>query len=375
MGMNSLKHLVSAILFASLLLGCGSGDSNSGLDKSRTEITEDSEALTVAEPSTETVDDDEESVVDELNLVEQTANSLRVTAPNGGEKWTTGKSYAIKWKRKKGNTVRIRLLKSGKHYKWISKKTKNDGKHIWKIPATVATGSAYKIKIVFKGNKKIFDTSNKNFKITNADSLEVISPNGGETWKKGSVVSIKWEKGSIGGKVGVYLYKSGKRYRTITVNTANDGKESWTVPTTLATGSAYKVRVQSKTAPTNSDFSDRNFTISAPIVTLSCNASSASESGGKIACTLELSSSTTKTVKIKTAYSGSATAGTDYSGNKTTHTISAGKTSTSWTLTGKSDTKTEGNETIVINVTSVTNAKESDTQRESITLTDSESTW
>ena len=375
MGVNSLKHLVSAILFASLLFGCSGGDSTSGLDQSRTEITEDSEALTVAEPSTETVDDDEESVVDELNLVEQTANSLKVTTPNGGEKWTTGKSYAIKWKRKKGYTVRIRLLKSGKHYKWISKKTKNDGKHIWKIPATVATGSAYKIKIIFKGNKKIFDTSNKNFKITNADSLEVISPNGGETWKKGSVVSIKWEKGSIGGKVGVYLYKSGKRYRTITVNTANDGKESWTVPTTLATGSAYKVRVQSKTTPTNSAFSDRNFTISAPIVTLSCNASSASESGGKIACTLELSSSTTKTVKIKTAYSGSATAGTDYSGNKTTHTISAGKTSTSWTLTGKSDTKTEGDETIVINVTSVTNAKESGTQRESITLTDSESTW
>jgi len=102
LGVKSLKHLVSAILFASLLFGCSGGDSTSGLDQSRTEITEDSEALTVAEPSTETVDDDEESVVDELNLVEQTANSLRVTAPNGGEKWTTGKSYAIKWKRKKG---------------------------------------------------------------------------------------------------------------------------------------------------------------------------------------------------------------------------------------------------------------------------------
>ena len=373
--MNSLKHLVSAILFASLLFGCSGGDSTSGLDQSRTEITEDSEALTVAEPSTETVDDDEESVVDELNLVEQTANGLKVTAPNGGEKWTAGKHYAIKWKRKKGNTVTIRLLKSGKHYRWISKNTENDGKHIWRIPATVPTGSAYKIKIVFKGDKKIFDTSNKNFKITNADSLEVISPNGGETWKKGSVVSIKWEKGSIGGKVRVYLYKSGKRYRTITVNTANDGKHIWRVPATLATGSAYKVWVQSKTAPTYSDFSDGNFTITPSLVTLSCNASSASESGGKIACTLELSSSTTKTVKIKTAYSGSATAGTDYTNAVKTHTISAGKTSTSWTLTGKSDSWTEGDETIVINVTSVTNAKESGTQRESITLTDSESTW
>ena len=34
MGVNSLKHLVSAILFASLLLGCGGGDSSSGVDNS-----------------------------------------------------------------------------------------------------------------------------------------------------------------------------------------------------------------------------------------------------------------------------------------------------------------------------------------------------
>ena len=108
--MNSLKHLVSATLFASLLFGCSGGDSSSGLDKSRTEITEDSEALTVAEPSTEIVDDDEESVVDELNLVEQTASSFKVTTPNGGQKWTTGKSYAIKWsKGKAGATVKIQL--------------------------------------------------------------------------------------------------------------------------------------------------------------------------------------------------------------------------------------------------------------------------
>ncbi len=492
--MRKTAYLLLAAVSASLLFGCSGGDSSSGVDQSRTDITEESEELTVdesstpiteesAEPSIEIIDEDEELFVDESDLVEQTASSFKVTTPNGGQKWTTGKSYAIKWtKGKAGATVKIQLLKSNKHYKWISKKTKNDGKLVWKIPTTVVTSSAYKIKITSVKNKNVFDTSNKTFKITKAtsggtlkvttpncgqkwttgksyaikwskgnagakvkilllkngkaykwiskstandgkhtwkipatvatgsaykikitstskktvtdssnsnfritkavdddDSLEVISPNGGETWKKGSVVSIKWEKGSIGGKVGVYLYKSGKRYKTITANTANDGERSWTVPTTLATGSAYKVRVQSKTTPTKRDDSDRNFTISGsssktPTVTLSCNASSASESGGKIACTLELSSSTTKTVTIKTAYSGSATAGTDYSGNRTTHTISAGKTSTSWTLTGKSDTKTEGNETIVINVTSVTNAKESGTQRESITLTDGKST-
>ena len=95
------------------------------------------------------------------------AGTLKVTSPNGGQKWNTDKKYVVKWK--KGNAgafIKIQLLKSNKHYKWISKKTKNDGKHPWKVPASVATGSAYQIKIVSTKNKRVFDKSNKNFTIT-----------------------------------------------------------------------------------------------------------------------------------------------------------------------------------------------------------------
>ena len=95
------------------------------------------------------------------------AGTLKVTSPNGGQKWKTGKKYAIKWsKGNAGTHVKIQLLKSNKHYKWVTKKTKNDGKHPWKVPASVATGSAYKIKIVSTKNKKVFDKSNQNFTIT-----------------------------------------------------------------------------------------------------------------------------------------------------------------------------------------------------------------
>ena len=98
-----------------------------------------------------------------------------------------------------GAFVKIQLLKSGKHYKWITKKTRNDGKHPWKIPASVTTGSGYAIKITSRTKKTVTDTSNSTFTITNSsggnddddDSLEVISPNGGESWKKGDFVSIE----------------------------------------------------------------------------------------------------------------------------------------------------------------------------------------
>ena len=85
------------------------------------------------------------------------AGTLKVTSPNGGQKWKTGKNYAVKWDKGNGGThVKIQLLKSNKHNKWISKKTKNDGRHVWKVPASVATGSAYKIKISSRNHGKVF---------------------------------------------------------------------------------------------------------------------------------------------------------------------------------------------------------------------------
>ncbi|SVB57020.1 uncharacterized protein METZ01_LOCUS209874, partial [marine metagenome] len=68
------------------------------------------------------------------------AGTLTVTTPNGGQKWTTGKKYTIKWR--KGNAgahVKIQLLKSGKAYKTIKAKTKNDGAFDWTIPTSVTT--------------------------------------------------------------------------------------------------------------------------------------------------------------------------------------------------------------------------------------------
>ncbi len=200
------------------------------------------------------------------------AGTLKVTTPNGGQKWETGKKYAIKWvKGNAGGTVKIQLLKSGKHHKWIAKKTKNDGRYTWKIPTTVDSGSAYKVKIVSVKNKKVFDKSNKNFTISktggdsdgdNTSTLKVTTPNGGETWKPGTKYAIKWDKGNAGKFVRLFLLKStGKRYKTISKKTKNDGKHPWKVPATITTGSAYKIRVQAVTDTTVRDDSDSNFTI------------------------------------------------------------------------------------------------------------------
>ncbi|SVD08502.1 uncharacterized protein METZ01_LOCUS361356, partial [marine metagenome] len=107
-----------------------------------------------------------------------------------------------------------------------------------------------------------------------------------------------------------------------------------------------------------------------PEVSIACTPIKVSEDGGESTCTLTLSKQTTKKVSIKTTYSGTATAGTDYSGHVATHIITAGKTSTSWNLVGTKDSTVEGDESLVVHISTVKNATEKGKQRSTITLTE-----
>jgi hypothetical protein len=107
--------------------------------------------------------------------------TLKVTTPNGGQKWSTGKEYTLKWnKGNAGSFVKIELLKSGKAYKTIIVKTKNDGRHRWEIPSSVPTGRAYKIKVTSVSKQTVKDQSDNNFTITKTSTTSSESSSGGE---------------------------------------------------------------------------------------------------------------------------------------------------------------------------------------------------
>ena len=92
--------------------------------------------------------------------------AMTAIQPNGGESWKPGKKHLIKWsKANAGKYVKIQLLKSGKPYKTIQAKTKNDGKYRWEIPSSVKSGSEYQIKIISTTKKTISDVSDKTFEI------------------------------------------------------------------------------------------------------------------------------------------------------------------------------------------------------------------
>jgi C1A family cysteine protease len=224
-------------------------------------------------------------------------SSITITSPNGGETWKRGTSQTITWDYagSPGSTVTIVLMKGSTVAGTIKDSTPigsgGKGSYTWPISSsgTGGTGSDYKVSIQSISQPTIKDTSNNYFTLTSATtaietttpSITVTSPNGGETWKRGTSQTITWDyTGSPGSAVTIVLMKGSTVAGTIKDNTSigSGGKGSYTWPIsssgTGGTGSDYKVSVQSISQPTIKDTSNNYFTLASATATASITVTS-----------------------------------------------------------------------------------------------------
>ena len=197
----------------------------------------------------------------ELVLIPKEPPSITVTSPNGGEVLVAGGSRSITWTSSGnvGSTVNIELLKGGVLYRTIDT-TPNDGEFNMNV---FNPGTDYKIRITSVTYPEITDTSDNSFTIVSDEDprIHVTSPNGGETWVKGSTHSITWTgSGNLGLNYNIELLKGGIVYQTLTT-TANHQSFSWTLLSSYETGMDYKIRISSAISPEIRDTSDNPFTI------------------------------------------------------------------------------------------------------------------
>ena len=136
--------------------------------------------------------------------------------------------------------------------------------------------------------------------------ISVISPNGGETWEKGSTHNITWAyAGDPGAQVKIQLLKAGKVVKTIAaaVSSGQDGQGSytWTIPAGQASGKDYKIKVISTTKSWCVDESDNPFSIQAPppITVLAPNGGENWKVGSKVTVTWKYTVDIGATVKIE----------------------------------------------------------------------------
>ncbi len=201
--------------------------------------------------------------------------SIILNTPNGGEKWQAGLKKTISWSYSgsPGSFVSLQLYKAGSLIQTIISSTSvgsgGSGSYSWNIPTTLVNGSDYKIKVASSSNSSCYDYSNNNFSIsggTDPPSMTVTSPNGGETWQKGSTRNITWSfTGDPGSNVKIQLYRRGSLNSTIasSVSTGSSGQGSyaWTIPGSLVEEQTYTVKISSLENSSISDASNSYFTI------------------------------------------------------------------------------------------------------------------
>ena len=103
-------------------------------------------------------------------------------------------------------------------------------------------------------------------KTSSSGTLSVTSPNGGETWQRGTSHTVTWSySGSTGSTVKIVLVKAGTEVGTIassvSIGSSGKGSYTWPISTTGLTGNDFKVSVQSITQPTIKDLSNNYFTL------------------------------------------------------------------------------------------------------------------
>ena len=141
-----------------------------------------------------------------------------ISSPNGGEQMTVGNTYTITWTSAGTNVsvVNIDLYKSGSYSASIAYDASNNGSMSWTVPATMAAGTDYKIRVYHIMYSNNFDESNSTFTIVVPVSAPAAPPIG--YWKfdgngtneiagNPSAVTVGGAAfKSSGGKFGGYLY-------------------------------------------------------------------------------------------------------------------------------------------------------------------------
>jgi len=186
-----------------------------------------------------------------------------ILKPNGGEAWGAGTVQDITWE--PGDTVatpevRLGLHKADEFVDWIVRRTENDGLYKWVVPTDLECTDSYTIRLQSYTDSELNDLSDGPFAIL---PLTLTAPNGGETWQMGSVQALTWlsNADAVGADVRLGLHQGLDFLDWIVRRTANDGRYSWLLPTTLEPDVTYRIRVQSYTDAAIKDYGDFEFAI------------------------------------------------------------------------------------------------------------------
>lgn len=187
--------------------------------------------------------------------------SLTLNAPNGGEIWNVGAAQNITWTAVSIQNIKIEYsFNNGASWNTIAGSVlASTGLYSWNVPNTPSTNC--KIRISDINAPAMMDESNNVFTIFLPPSIQVLSPNGAESWIVGTNKNITWTS-SVVDKVKIeFSSNSGSTWSVVAPSVvAAIGSFAWTVP--AAVSNNCLIRISDTANAALNDISNAAFSIS-----------------------------------------------------------------------------------------------------------------
>ncbi len=184
--------------------------------------------------------------------------TLKLTTPQGGERYGYGEQIAIEWTKSLVSAVRL-LFSADGGTRWDTLASGITAlSYAWQVPAVAATRALLRVEDT--ADATVFDQSQP-FAI-GEPVLQLLAPNGGERWTVGSRQQIRWYSDFVNRIRIDYSTDGGQSWRTVRLTyDATAQSYEWVVPNT-PTDQAL-VRLQNRGNPSQVVHSAAPFVIEA----------------------------------------------------------------------------------------------------------------
>ncbi|UXD86831.1 Ig-like domain-containing protein [Thalassolituus hydrocarboniclasticus] len=226
------------------------------------------------------------------------------------------------------------------------------------------TAAGFTASPIYQGTSYAFSTANFSYSDTDGDPLDhvriVTVPVQGSLWVDSD------GSNTING--GESALTNGSQ-----VSKANLDAGYLKYLNTTGSSSSFTFDVNDGTAYSASAYTATLTVTAYPTITLSASSTSPAESVGSVNLTATASHSFNQNITVNLSYSGTATSGVDYS-QISSLIITTGNTTKTSALSISEDAIEEVNETIIVDISTVSNGTESGVQQRTITIVDNDQT-
>ncbi|MBK9412219.1 MAG: hypothetical protein IPN61_02150 [Bacteroidetes bacterium] len=194
---------------------------------------------------------------DGYNMCPNLSDSIKVLTPNGGEVLSPTNTVAITWNYRHIDNIKIEFsIDNGSTWNSIvSGIPASQLSYNWTVPNSPSTQCRIKITSLLNGVNDISDAA---FTINSA-FVNVIYPNGGESFGTGTGQYIEWNSNSVSTVKLEYSTNNGSTWTTIGTAPAANKYANWIPPTTVTT--QCLIRISDNAVPSLNDLSDASFSL------------------------------------------------------------------------------------------------------------------